>query len=117
MPSKRQNSSLISLVAASSALQDFLAEPACCHCEVLEICFKHLLEDLSDCKSSRRSTLLHSLRQVVPFTYVHRRLSCRRCVPAEILSAYLTPGEDPLQSQAGDLPALSWLEGEQDTHW
>jgi len=117
MPSTRQSSPPARLAAAFSALCDLLAEPDCHHCEVLEICLKHLREDASDHKFSHPSTLLQSLHQVVPFAYVHRRLPCLRCVPAEILAAYLTPGEEPLRHCTGDLPDLSWIEGEQDVHW
>lgn len=117
MPSIRQNPSPARLVTAFSALGDFLTEPACCHCEVLEICLKRLREDASDHKSSYPTTLLKSLHQVVPFTYVHRRLPCLRCVPAEILATYLTPGEELPRYGREDLPALSWTEGEQDIHW
>lgn len=48
------------LVAALGALGDFLGEPACRQCEVLQICFKRLQEDVSECSSSFPSSLLRS---------------------------------------------------------
>ena len=111
-----QRPSAARLTTALSTLSEFLAEPACRHCEVLEICLAHLLEDAAAHHSSYAKRLSRALHGVVPFAS-NRRSGCRRCVPAEILAAYLTPGEEVLSHGVSSPPTLSWLEGEEDRHW
>ncbi len=94
MPSRRQSPAAARLNMALTGLRDFLTEPTCRQCEVLEICLKRLLDDASGFRSARLSSLLRSLRQAVPFSYVHRPLPCKRCLPAEIFATYLTPEEE-----------------------
>ncbi|MBI3300470.1 MAG: hypothetical protein HYZ72_00075 [Deltaproteobacteria bacterium] len=67
--------------------------------------------------SSYTSYLLRALQRVAPLAYARRRFSCRCCVPAEILAAYLTPGEEALLHGVGSIPTLSWMTGEEDMHW
>jgi len=105
------------LATTLSALCDFLSEPSCRQCEVLEICFKHLQTDASEHRPSYPRSLLRSLRRVPPFSVTHRRCDGRRCVPAELLATYLTPGEEVPPYGTEDQPALSWVAGEQDVHW
>ncbi len=105
------------LANALSALGDFLFEPSCRQCEVLQVCFKHLQEDASEHPSFFSGDLLRSLRRATPFAYVHRRSPCRRCIPAEILAAYLTPGEEVVPQGRGSVPTLSWVSGDEDMHW
>jgi len=105
------------LATALNALCDFLFEPSCRQCEVLQVCFTHLQEDASEHPSCFPGSLLRSLRRVTPFAYVHRRSPCRRCVPAEILAAYLTPGEEVVPHERGSVPTLSWVNGDEDMHW
>ncbi len=116
MPSAIQPQSTDRVVATLDALCDFLAEPSCRQCEVLAICLKHLEEDATQ-HPTAPSDILRALRRVGVFSYVRRRFDCHRCVPAEILAAYLTPGEEVPQFGNTDLPTLSWVEGEQDIHW
>jgi hypothetical protein len=105
------------LATTLGALCDFLGEPSCRQCEVLQGCLRHLQEDASERPSVYSMSLRRSLRGVVPFAYVHHRFPCRRCLPAEILAVYLTPGEEMLPpGEVGEL-ALSWLSGDEDMHW
>jgi hypothetical protein len=115
--SDAQHSPPARLATALTALCDFLSEPSCRQCEVLQVCFKHLQEDVAERPSFFPNGLLRSLRRVEPFAYVRRHSHCRRCVPAEILAAYLTPGEDVLPHGVGSVPTLSWVTGEEDMHW
>ncbi len=105
------------LATALSALCDFLCEPSCRQCEVFQICLRHLQEDALERPSVFPGGLLRSLRRVAPFPYIRRRFPCRRCVPAEILAAYLTPGEEILSHETGNVPPLSWVNGDEDMHW
>ena len=105
------------LATALGALCDFLSEPSCRQCEVLQGCLRHLQEDASERPSVYSINLLRSLRGVVPFAYVHHRFPCRRCLPAEILAVYLTPGEEILPHGEDSEFALSWLSGDEDIHW
>jgi len=105
------------LATAFRALSDFLFAPSCRQCEVLQICFQHLQEDALEQPSGFPSRLLRSLRRVTPFAYVRRRSPCRRCMPAEILAAYLTPGEEILPDEREGVPALSWVNGDEEVHW
>ena len=116
MPTTEQHPSLARLSTTFRALGDFLAAPGCCRCEVLATCLRHLQEDASEHPASSRS-LLRALRRVPSVPYVRRRFDCQRCEPAEILATYLTPGEQEARFGTNTLPALSWLEGEQDIHW
>ena len=115
--SEAQRPPVARLATTLTALCDFLSEPSCRQCEVLQICFKHLQEDASERPSFFPSGLLRSLRRAVPFAYVRRYSHCRRCVPAEILAAYLTPGEEVLPQGGGSVPTLSWVNGDEDMHW
>jgi len=38
-------------------------------------------------------------------------------MPAEILAAYLTPGEEILPDEREGVPALSWVNGDEEVHW
>lgn len=105
------------LVSTLSALRKFLFEPDCRQCEVLQICLRHLQEDALERPSLFPSSLLHALRRVSSFAYVRRRSPCRRCMPAEILTAYLTPGEEVVPHERGSMPALSWITGDEEMHW
>jgi len=105
------------LASALSALGDFLFEPSCRQCEVLQVCFTHLQEDAAERPSFFPGSLLRSLRRVTPFAYVRRRSPCRRCIPAEILAAYLTPGEEVVPHGRESMPTLSWVNGDEDMHW
>lgn len=87
------------LATTFNALYAFLDDPNCRSCEVLELCLKHLQDDTSAHRSSYPKSLLRILRRIVPFSAAHRRCEGRRCVPAEILMSYLTPGE---KSARGD---------------
>ena len=95
------------LATALDALSDFLAEPNCRQCEVLQICYQHLQEDVAEHPSVYPVSLLRSLRGVLPFAYVRRYSPCRRCIPAEILATYLTPGEDLVPQGRAGVPTLS----------
>ena len=72
------------------ALCEFLTDPRCQSCQVLEICLKRMRDDSSDQRSELPRELLRSLRHVVPFAASHRRCAGQRCLPAEILMTYLT---------------------------
>jgi hypothetical protein len=104
------------LAIALSALCDFLCEPSCRQCEVFQICLRHLQEDVAERPPLFPNRLLRSLRRVMPFAYVRRCFPCRRCIPAEILAAYFTPGEEVLPSGGGSVPPLSWVNGDEDMH-
>jgi len=87
------------------ALCEFLIDPRCRSCEVLEICLKRVRDDTSDRRSGVPKDVLRKLRHVVPFAASHRRCQGQRCLPAEMLMAYLTrssesqdPGETYLPS-------------------
>ena len=105
------------LASALNALGDFLDEPACRQCEVLRTCFTHLQEDAAALGPSSPRHLRRCLQRMVSFAYVHRRFLCRRCMPAEILSAYLTPGQEVVSRDAQNVALLSWMVGDEDTHW
>jgi hypothetical protein len=111
-----QPQSVERVIATLDALCDFLAEPSCRRCEVLAICLRRLEEDASQ-QSIPSREVLRALRRANSFSFARRRFDCRRCVPAEILAAYLTPGEVVPQSGTDDLPTLSWVDGEYDVHW
>lgn len=114
--SRVQRSSTARLTTGLSTLSEFLAEPTCRQCGVLEICFAHLLEDAAAHHSSYAKRLSRALHGVVPFAS-NRRSGCCRCVPAEILAAYLTPGEELVPRGGAGVPILSWLNGTEDMHW
>jgi hypothetical protein len=115
--SDAQQQSATRLVSALSALRRFLFEAECRQCEVLQICLRHLQEDAAERPSLYPRSLLHALRRVSSFTYVRRRSPCRRCVPSEILAAYLTPGEEVATTGRSNLPALSWITDGEELHW
>jgi hypothetical protein len=105
------------LATALGALCDFLCEPSCRQCEVLQVCLRHLQEDVAEHPSLFPRSLLRCLRRVTPFAYVRRHSPCPRCISAEILAAYLTPGEEVLPYGGGSVSPLSWLNGDEDMHW
>ena len=76
--------------AALHGLCEFLDDLRCRSCEVLEICLKRLREDVSGRRSDMPREILRKLRRMVPFTASHRRCEGQRCLPAEMLMAYLT---------------------------
>lgn len=115
MPPTASSQPVERVVATLDALCDFLTEPSCRQCEVLAICLRHLEEDASQ-HNATPSDMLRALRRMGTFSYV-RRFDCRRCIPAEILATYLTPGEAVPQLGSKDFPTLSWIDGEQDIHW
>lgn len=78
------------LTMTLNALCDFLDDPRCRGCEVLEICLKHLRDDASTWRSEVPKNILRKLRHTVPFAASHRRCESRRCLPSEMLMAYLT---------------------------
>ena len=98
-----------------AALSDCFAEPHCRRCEVFAVCLQHLIEDAASCASVPQ--VQGALDRLESFPQLRRRHSCQRCLPAEILCRYLTPGESICQSDAETQPALSWLSGAQDMHW
>jgi hypothetical protein len=105
------------LVSTLRALRQFLFESECRQCEVLQICLRHLQEDAAERPSLYPRRLLHALWRVSSFAYVRRRSPCLRCMPAEILAAYLTPGEEVTATGRSNLPALSWRTGDEEMHW
>lgn len=117
MPASEFQPPVQRLAASLDALCDFLTEPNCRQCEVLAVCLQHLQDDAAEYRPTLPARVLRSLRRVSAFPYVRRRFDCRRCVPAHILAAYLTPGAAVLQAGGDDLPALSWMTGEHDIHW
>jgi len=78
------------LAMTLNALCDFLDDPHCRGCEVLELCFKRLQTDASARRSEMPRDVLQKLRQTVPFTASPRRCNGQRCLPAEMLMVYLT---------------------------
>jgi hypothetical protein len=82
------------VVTAFSALSEFLSQPRCGRCEVLEICLQRLRDDAEQRRAAYPRPLLRVLRRTVPFPASHASAGCRRCLPAEILLLYLTPGEE-----------------------
>lgn len=88
------------LPAAFAAFSQFLSQPCCGRCEVLEICLKRLQEEALQHRAAYPKVLLHALRRAVPFPASHAPAGCGRCQPAEILMLYLTPGKEiPLHKQ------------------
>lgn len=82
------------VATAFSAFSEFLTQSCCRRCEVLEMCLKRLRDDLQDRDATTSKDLLHELRRTVPFPATHPSEECGgRCGPAQILMAYLTPGE------------------------
>src|SRR5262249_44347294 len=77
-------------------------------------CLVHLQEDAVALGSCCPTRLRRCLQRVVSFAYVHRRLACRRCTPAEILSAYLTPGEELGAREPESMASLSWVGRDED---
>ena len=86
------------------ALCEFLTDPRCRSCQVLEICLKCMRDDASDQRSELPKELLRRLRHVVPFAASHRRCEGQRCLPAEILMAYLTRSDTPHNPRETQLP-------------
>lgn len=115
MLSRRYSSSADRIATTLAALSDCFAEPHCRRCEVLAICLQHLIEDAESCSSAPQ--VQGTLDRLEPFPPLRRRFSCQRCLPAEILSRYLTPGERIGESESDTQPPLSWLSGAQDMHW
>lgn len=88
-----------------AALTDCFAEPDCRRCEVFAVCLQHLIEDAESCASAPQ--VQGALDRLESFPQLRRRYSCQRCLPAEILCRYLTPGERICQSDNKTPPALS----------
>ena len=82
------------VATAFAAFSEFLSQPCCGRCEVLEICLNRLQEEVTQHRPSYPKALLHALRRTVPFPTSHASAGCGRCLPAEILMLYLTPGEE-----------------------
>jgi hypothetical protein len=82
------------VTTAFTAFSEFLSQPCCRRCEVLEICVKRLRDDVMQHRAACPKDLLHALRRTVPFPASHASAGCGRCLPAEILMTYLTPGKD-----------------------
>lgn len=78
------------LTATVYDLCEFLDDPRCRSCEVLEICLKRLRDDVLNQRSTMPKEVCRKLRQVVPFAASHRRCDGQRCLPAEMLMVYLT---------------------------
>ena len=91
------------LTATLYGLYEFLDDPRCRSCEVLEICLKRLREDASNRRSTMPKKMLRQLRQVVPFTASHRRCEGQRCLPAEMLMAYLTPSYESAPAEEANI--------------
>ena len=89
------------VTTAFAAFSEFLSQPCCGRCEVLEICLKRLRDDAMQHRASSPKALLHALRRTVPFPVSHAPAGCGRCRPAEILMLYLTPGETIRLSNTG----------------
>lgn len=117
MASSTQRPSVCRLTATLSALCDFLADPACRQCDVLAVCLRRLQEDVSELGPSSLKKLPRTLQQVSSPTHVHSRFRCQRCGPAEFLALYLTPEEDNKRLGVNTMPALSWIVGDQDSHY
>jgi hypothetical protein len=92
------------VATAFTALSHFFSETPCRSCEVLELCLNHLQADLSQQRSASPKKLLQTLRRMVPFSSSHRRCESRRCLPAEILMAYLTRGGELPQTHPSSAP-------------
>lgn len=98
-----------------AALSDFSNEPNCRRCDVFAVCLRHLREDAeSHSPVPQVQGALDRLESCPP---LRRRFRCPRCIPAEIVLRYLTPGERICQSGNETQPPLSWLSGAQDMHW
>jgi hypothetical protein len=82
------------VTAAFTAFSEFLSQPCCSRCEVLEICVNHLRDEVMQHRAAYPKDLLQALRRTVPFPASHVSAGCGRCLPAEILMRYLTPRED-----------------------
>lgn len=76
------------------ALCEFLDDPRCRSCQVLEICLTRIWDDVRGQHAAMSKDLLRKLRHVVPFAASHRRCEAQRCFPAEMLMAYLTPRDN-----------------------
>lgn len=117
MASSTQRPSVFRLTATLSAMCDFLADPDCRQCDVFAVCLKRLQEDVSELGHSALKKLPCALQRVSPPTYVHSRFRCQRCGPAELLATYLTPEEENQRLGVNTMPALSWIVGDQDSHY
>jgi len=82
------------ITAAFTALSEFLSQPCCSRCEGLVDRVKRLRGEEMQHLAACPKDLLHAMRRTVPFPASHASAGCGRCLPAEILMRYLTPGED-----------------------
>ena len=87
------SSSVLDIPNAYVALSEFLDDPNCHKCSILEICLKRLHKDAERGARDCPPKTLQALRETVPFPRYYRRRGCRRCVPSEILCDYLTPAQ------------------------
>ena len=81
------------------ALCEFLDDPQCRSCQILEICLKRVQDDTPSHRSAIPRDLIRKLRRIVPFAASHRRCEGQRCFPAEMLMKYLTPCHEPTNDQ------------------
>lgn len=72
----------------------FLTEASCGRCDVLAVCLQRLQEDIPQQEATVRERLLKILRELPSLPALRHRYECRRCLPAEMLAMYLTPGEE-----------------------
>lgn len=71
----------------------FLTEASCGRCDVLAVCLRRLREDVAEQEATVRGRLLQILRETPSLPALRYRYECHRCLPAELLATYLTPGE------------------------
>ena len=103
------------VAATLAALSDFSTEPNCHRCDVFAVCLRHLREDAESYPSVPQ--VQGALDRIESCPPLRRRFRCPRCLPAEIVSRYLTPG-DPIPLSGNDTqPSLSWISGAEDMHW
>jgi len=82
------------LVTTWEEMCGFLTEASCGRCEVLAVCLRRLQEDVSEQGNAARARLLAIVRETPSLPALRYHYECRRCLPAEMLATYLTPGED-----------------------
>lgn len=71
----------------------FLTEASCGRCDVLAVCLRRLQEDVLEQEATVRERLLEILCETPSRPALRYRYECHRCLPAELLATYLTPGE------------------------
>lgn len=95
------------LATTLEAMCGFLSESLCGRCEVLAVCLRRLQEDIAEQGAVAQEQLLRALRQAPAQPALRYRFDCRRCLPAEVLAAYLTPGTKRLPLTEQRAAALS----------